>query len=367
MGQRARTIGVFGSKGVVLSAALGAIVLLAGACSSDRSTADRASEPATETTAPAPAPCDVGLNPVGYYEDAELAGVLSDDHAGMDMGEQSGSADEMDMDGGGTDGEEETGEPMDMSGGLGELEASGVIVELNQLDDTAYEQWLQSLDPTREVDAPDDTGRGGHLGPQSWSHVTDERVCGQLTSELDDARAVAARYPKASDAQAAGYRLVAPYLAGIASHWMNFGLIDDQFDVNQPEMLLYDGNTDNANLVGLSYFIRAPGDAEPTVGFTGDNDHYHRHEGLCLRDNVVVGDTTMTAEECEAIGGRKSDGGSGWMSHAWIVPGCASPWGVFSAQNPILDQSLGESSGQGGPCSGSEAAQRWDLAPANDN
>jgi len=202
---------------------------------------------------------------------------------------------------------------------------------------------------------------GGHLGPQTWTPITDPATCEQLGQELDTARSVAATFPKASDALAAGYVRVAPYLPGIASHWMNFSLVDESFDVAQPEMLLFDGNGEESNLVGLSYFIRAEGDAEPEVGFTGDNDHYHRHEGLCVGAEGVIGDSTMTAEECEAIGGQKSDGGSGWMSHAWIVAGCESPWGVFSAQNPLLDQSLGESSGVGAPCSGSEVADRWAL------
>lgn len=345
-----------------------AVVLVLAACSSDDGGTTVAADgegtqapgdgQATETSATEPEeePCDTSFNPTGYYEDAELAGTLGEDHAGMDMDESSTTMNHSEMD----DGDE----PMDMSGGLGEVEAAAVVVELSQLDEAGYDQWLESLDPSRDVAAPDDTGRGGHLGPQTWTHITDDATCQQLADELDIARSVAAEFPKASDALAAGYIRVAPYLPGIASHWMNFRLVDDEFDVAQPEMLLYDGNEDDSSLVGLSYFIRASGDAEPEVGFTGNNDHYHRHEGLCVGDEGVIGDSTMSAEECEAIGGRKADGGSGWMSHAWIVEGCESPWGVFSAQNPLLDQSLGESSGDGEPCSGSEVASRWDLSPA---
>jgi hypothetical protein len=117
--------------------------------------------------------------------------------------------------------------------------------------------------------------------------------------------------------------------------------------------------------VGLSYWITKEGDEEPTVGFTGDNDHYHRHIGLCVkRDAGVIGDSTTTKEECEALGGFKNESSAGWMSHAWVVPGCESPWGVFSAQNPLLDAPLGAASGEGEPCSGSVVAERWDLSPA---
>jgi hypothetical protein len=51
------------------------------------------------------------------------------------------------------------------------------------------------------------------------------------------------------------------------------------------------------------------------------------------------------------------------MAHAWVVPGCESPWGVFSASNPVLDGTLPEHAGQGQPCSGSGVTDRYDFAP----
>ena len=48
------------------------------------------------------------------------------------------------------------------------------------------------------------------------------------------------------------------------------------------------------------------------------------------------------------------------MSHAWVVPGCESPWGVFSAASPLLDDALGaENNGPG--CAGSSVRDRYDL------
>ena len=38
------------------------------------------------------------------------------------------------------------------------------------------------------------------------------------------------------------------------------------------------------------------------------------------------------------MGGKKAEGGNGWMSHAWVVPGCESPWGVFSGATPDARQ-----------------------------
>lgn len=95
--------------------------------------------------------------------------------------------------------------------------------------------------------------------------------------------------------------------------------------MTEPEMLLHDGEGPDAHVVGLGYYILHGGDAEPTQGFTGPNDHFHRHVGLCVRGALVVGDSTTTEEDCQVRGGRKMAGGSGWMNHVWIVPGCESP------------------------------------------
>jgi hypothetical protein len=85
--------------------------------------------------------------------------------------------------------------------------------------------------------------------------------------------------------------------------------------------------------------------------------------GLCNKAGVgVIGDSTLTAEQCAAIGGIKSDGSKGWMSHAWVVPGCESPWGVFSAASPLLDGKLEQASTtNAGACSGSGVRDRYEL------
>ncbi len=174
------------------------------------------------------------------------------------------------------------------------------------------------------------------LAPDPWIPMTDPDECAQLARELRQARQVTARYPTAADALAAGYRKVTNYYPGIAAHYIKVGLLDGRFELQKPEMLLYDGDGRQAGIVGLSYLIDKDGDEEPTDGFTGPNDHYHRHVGLCFRNGVVVAGSNATEEECARAGGRKAEGFSGWMSHVWIVPGCESDWGVFSGANPTL-------------------------------
>lgn len=224
-----------------------------------------------------------------------------------------------------------------------------------------------SSEGPRDAANPDDTGHGGHEGPQAWESITSAADCEALSEELAIAKSLAEKYPTAADAVEGGWRMVTPYVPKIGAHYMNFSLVDDKFDVEQPEMLLYDGNSTESSIVGLSYYIRKAGEVEPTVGFVGNNDHYHRHIGLCLKDAVVIGGESMPKEVCEALGGKKANGSDGWMSHVWIVPGCESDWGVFSGDNPALVWELGTNSGKAGSegCgSGKAVTEDYDADPA---
>lgn len=264
-----------------------------------------------------------------------------------------------------------------LSKGVGEANDAQLVTELAKISDQEYETWLRSLHsiasahthastlPTApSANAPDDNGgHGGHVGPISWTAITDKHTCSVLRSQLDLARQTALTYPTAADAKAAGWRKVTTYVPGIAAHYMNFGLVDNKFEVDKPEMILYDGEGDDARVVGLSYYIIKPGDDEPKIGFAGGNDHFHRHVGLCVKGALVIGDSQTTKEQCEARGGSKQGGGAGWMSHAWVVPGCESPWGVFSGANPLLESQLSAQSGKnGGGCSASSVRARYDLS-----
>jgi hypothetical protein len=174
-------------------------------------------------------------------------------------------------------------------------------------------------------------GDGAEPAPVALDAATRDKVARQLS----DARAVAARYPTVKEAEADGYRAVTPYLPLIGAHYMKFLTVDGTFDIDQPEMLLYDGTDPSSEIVGLSYYVRAE---KTPGGFAGANDHWHRHIGLCIdADNpFVLGDEQTTEEECRRRGGVKAEGADGWMVHAWVVPGWESTQGVFSAENPQL-------------------------------
>jgi hypothetical protein len=183
------------------------------------------------------------------------------------------------------------------------------------------------------------------LEPDNWLPMTDHEECQQLADELERTIAVAERYPTAQDAIDAGYWQVTAYLPAIASHYINPAHMGE-FDIDNPAMLLYDGDCDlqtgegceEASIVGISHYMIS--DEYPDVGFTGPNDHWHRHVGLCMAQvdggPRVIGGTSLTEEQCQARGGSKGSGTDGYMNHVWIVPGCESDWGVFSGANPAL-------------------------------
>ena len=155
----------------------------------------------------------------------------------------------------------------------------------------------------------------------------------ELGNQLVQARQAALQYPTVADAEAAGYKMVTPYLPLIGAHYIRWDLMDGTFDLSHPEMLLYDGTAPTSRIVGLSYYLFS--DKEPDV-FAGPNDHWHQHIGLCLKDNVVIGAESMSATTCTSLGGTKAEAANGWMIHAWVVPGWESPEGVFSPEHPGL-------------------------------
>jgi hypothetical protein len=166
----------------------------------------------------------------------------------------------------------------------------------------------------------------------------DERA--ELAAQLEVARSAAMQYPTVADALAAGYTKVTGYVPLIGAHYINWSLMDANFDVSKPEMLLYDGTDATSTIVGLSYYLFSD---TPPSPFAGPNDHWHQHIGLCIKDGVVVGGEQTTPEQCAARGGTKANVGNGWMVHAWVVPGWESPQGVFSPEHPGLTADLATS------------------------
>lgn len=326
--------------------------------------------------------CDLGFNPESYWTEAAALGIDTYGGGAMDMSVRS-TAEVTDVvgadDGRGSVGLDKLVAATSKADSGAEADAAGLVVALAEATDADYGAWKQWMaqrtagsagsgghahSSGASAAAPDDNGgHGGHAGPTPWKAIVDQEQCVALAEELAVARTTALSMPTAADAMANGYVRVTGYVPGIAAHYMKFSIVDGEFHVDQPEMVLYDGGGPEARVVGLSYYLIQPGDAEPTQGFTGDNDHYHRHVGLCTGRGGVIGDSSTTEEECAQLGGVKANGSLGWMSHAWVVPGCESPWGIFSGASPILDRALSDASAQNdGACAASSGRDRYDLS-----
>ena len=107
------------------------------------------------------------------------------------------------------------------------------------------------------------------------------------------------------------------------------------FDPSHPLALIYDGIHPTSQMVGLMYYAMG---VNPPAGFAGPNDHWHRHSGVCTGKGGAVlfpPDSNVTATQCKKAGGFYMRV-TGWMVHAWVVPGWESPQGVFSHENPDL-------------------------------
>jgi hypothetical protein len=155
-----------------------------------------------------------------------------------------------------------------------------------------------------------------------------------LAQQLVAARAVAMQYPTVAAATAAGYHLVGGgFGPGSGAHYI--GGFSLGFEPSHPLALIYDGISPKSQMVGLMYYSMG---YSPPEGFAGPNDHWHRHSGVCLGAGAAVlfpPDSNVTAVQCAKAHGSFMPV-TGYMVHAWVVPGWESPRGVFSHENPDL-------------------------------
>jgi hypothetical protein len=158
------------------------------------------------------------------------------------------------------------------------------------------------------------------------SHYTEEKGplnasdCLALNLFLDQAEVYAAQFPTAAVAEANGWHHLAPYITGQGTHHVNIEQgVTAEFDPVRPNMLMYDGNQDNAQLTGMVYVVQSG--MHPPEGFSGNNDHWHYHETLCFIDGpdgeFIVGDG-ITDEQCAARGGENRDTSDTWLLHVWL-------------------------------------------------
>ena len=122
--------------------------------------------------------------------------------------------------------------------------------------------------------------------------------------ELQQARAATARYRNIENAKKDGYADINVVMENMGHHFMKASNLDDQFDMRNPEILVYNKMSDGTmELVAVEYAI--PIDLSPNAapeGFTGSSDVWSKNTGFGL-----------------------------WLLHAWVW--YPNPDGVFNPTN----------------------------------
>lgn len=98
--------------------------------------------------------------------------------------------------------------------------------------------------------------------------------------ELAQARSATAKYHEFARADADGYEFL-QCVPGEGFEYVNWSLVDCNFDVEHPEALHYIASGNGLKLVGVEYVVPVACMATPPPGFTGDADEWEfEAEGL---------------------------------------------------------------------------------------
>jgi len=115
--------------------------------------------------------------------------------------------------------------------------------------------------------------------------ATADDLSAAANQELAQARRGTAKYHDVEQAEADGYMNINVYESGEGLHYVNFSLLDANFDPEHPEVLLYAPvpHENRMELVGVEYVVPLNLSAAAPAGFTGDADVWRENsEGLGL-------------------------------------------------------------------------------------
>lgn len=162
----------------------------------------------------------------------------------------------------------------------------------------------------------------------------------ELANQIDTARTAAMAYPTVADGLKADMTQAGPYSAGSGTHYFMLSRSGDkEFDPSRPVAWLYAGTSPDSPIVGVMYYLDIPAAPE---GFVGPGDVWHKHGGACFIQNdagkievPLPVDQEITKPMCDEVKGNFIER-TGWMLHAWVVPGWENPTGVFGHDHTDL-------------------------------
>ena len=112
-----------------------------------------------------------------------------------------------------------------------------------------------------------------------------DNLSAATNQQLAQARRATAKYHDIAQAEADGYVNINIYEGGEGLHYVNFGLVDANFDPEHPEVLLYAPvpHENRMALVGVEYVVPLSLSSTAPAGFAGDADVWRNNsEGLGL-------------------------------------------------------------------------------------
>jgi hypothetical protein len=128
----------------------------------------------------------------------------------------------------------------------------------------------------------------------------------QTAWELQQARAATAKYQNIRNALKDGYVDINVISQNMGHHYMNPALVDENFEITRPEILVYQKHPDgNFELVAVEYAV--PINLPRPEGFSGSLDVWDGNSPFPF-----------------------------WLLHAWVWK--YNPQGVFNPTNPLVHQ-----------------------------
>ena len=130
----------------------------------------------------------------------------------------------------------------------------------------------------------------------------------QLDAELAKVRSVTERYKDLNNALADEYEDIDLFAANQGWHYLKAGLLDEIFDMDKPEILVYaPGSNGGLILVAVEYAVPVALSPNAPEGFTGEDDVWHINTDFGL-----------------------------WVLHTWVWSD--NPDGMFNGTNPLVAQ-----------------------------
>ncbi len=129
------------------------------------------------------------------------------------------------------------------------------------------------------------TPMSAHITSNLASVPTADNLSSTTDQQVAQARRGTAKYHDVEQAEADGYVNINVYESREGLHYVNFSLVDANFDPERPEVLLYAPvpHENRLELVGVEYVVPLSLSSTAPAGFTGDADAWRENsEGLGL-------------------------------------------------------------------------------------